>query len=214
MLLRDRRDGGGSGLRCHGWLSVRPPRRTHSRAAVIGGSPLDNGRRHSKRAGAASPAANLGHPSVRRSSPPGRWELAATLQACRRGRDESSPQFVRHPNGPPGGGTPGGPNAETRGRWGPVPLGTVTNPGFVMGHARSLGKTGAKAPRVGGPVARGDRVRPGSLLPFTKVDRPEDPGEPSGRSWLPGALIALPAQVRQRGLANRGTLEVGASRWH
>ena len=35
VLLRARRVGGGTGLRCHSWPSVQPPRRTHSRAAAI-----------------------------------------------------------------------------------------------------------------------------------------------------------------------------------
>ncbi len=79
VLLRGRRDGGGTGLRCHSWPSVQPPRRTHSRAAAI---PFPRAARHSSqaeymserretpgRAGAASPAANLCGASVRRSSP-------------------------------------------------------------------------------------------------------------------------------------------------
>ena len=42
VLLLDRRDDGGTGLRCQGWPSFQPPERTHSRAAVMVGSPLDS----------------------------------------------------------------------------------------------------------------------------------------------------------------------------
>ena len=84
VLLRDRREGGGTGLRCQGWPSFQPPERTHSRAAVMA-------RISPQSAGDAGPEGRgrvAGRQSMRGMRPAaivlGGWELAATLQACRR----------------------------------------------------------------------------------------------------------------------------------